>query len=58
MAKIISPLVNAEFNKEKILPILIRSSKDSIPNVRFVVAKILKSLVLTSMSSLVPQIKQ
>jgi hypothetical protein len=50
--------VSADFNKEKILPILLKNAKDGIANIRFVVAKIFKTLATTSMVSFVPQIKQ
>lgn len=33
-----------DFNREKILPLLVKSVKDPIPNVRFITAKIFKSI--------------
>lgn len=47
-----------EFNKEKILPIILRNSKDPVANVRFVITKILKSLANNSFGNNSQQITQ
>lgn len=43
---------------DKILPSILKATKDSVPNVRFVALRILKALTVLNHSSMNAQIKQ
>jgi hypothetical protein len=48
----------ADFNRDRVLPILLKISKDPVPNVRFVVAKAFKILGPSAFSGNTQPIKQ
>lgn len=49
--KSIAQTVSNEFVSEKLLPLFLKNGKDEVPNVRFIVIKILKSLIMKFDSS-------
>ncbi|PAN30204.1 hypothetical protein PAHAL_3G000200 [Panicum hallii] len=42
---LLAPVMGAEITCQKLLPVVINSSKDRVPNIKFNVAKVLQSLV-------------
>jgi len=42
---LLAPVMGAEITCQKLLPVVINSSKDRVPNIKFNVAKVLQSLI-------------
>lgn len=56
--KIVGSSMPPDFNRDRVLPILMKIAKDPVPNVRFVVAKTFKILGSSAFSGNTQPIKQ